>query len=78
MYKFPYKEIRCFAKDIAFYVFCCYVVVLSSFWLLNGLQWNRVPSILLMRTKSQGNEVILSTYYHPNLIGMTQLLIKSF
>ena len=30
--------------------------------MLNSLQWNRVPSILLMRTKSQGNEVILSTF----------------
>ena len=29
-----------------------------------------------MRTKSQGNEVILSTYLHPNLIRTTPLLIK--
>ena len=29
-----------------------------------------------MRTKSQGNEVILSTYYHSNLIRTTPLLIK--
>ena len=39
-------------------------------------QWDRVPSILPMRTKSQGNEVILSTYYHPNLIRTTPLLIN--
>ena len=39
-------------------------------------QWDRVPSILPMRTKSQGNEVILSTYYHPNLIRTTPLLIE--
>ena len=31
-----------------------------------------------MRTKSQGNEVILSTYLHPNLIRTTPLLIKFF
>ena len=29
-----------------------------------------------MRTKSQGNEVILSTYWHPNLIRTTPLLIE--
>ena len=29
-----------------------------------------------MRTKSQGNEVILSTYYHSNLIRTTPLLIE--
>ena len=29
-----------------------------------------------MRTKSQGNEVILSTYLHPNLIRTTPLLIE--
>ena len=39
-------------------------------------QQDRVPSILPMRTKSQGNEVILSTYYHSNLIRTTPLLIK--
>ena len=39
-------------------------------------QWDRVPSILPMRTKSQGNEVILSTYYHSNLIRTTPLLIE--
>ena len=39
-------------------------------------QWDRVPSILPMRTNSQGNEVILSTYYHSNLIRTTPLLIK--
>ena len=33
-------------------------------------------SILPMRTKSQGNEVILSTYLHPNLIRTTPLLIE--
>ena len=31
-----------------------------------------------MRTKSQGNEVILSTYYHSNLIRTTLLLIKFY
>ena len=40
-------------------------------------QWDRVPSILPMRTKSQGNEVILSTNNHSNLIRTTPLLIKS-
>ena len=54
----------------------CFVVVVSSFQLLNGFQWDRVPSILPMRTKSQGNEVILSTYYHSNLIRTTPLLIE--
>ena len=39
-------------------------------------QWDRVPSILPIRTKSQGNEVILSTYYHSNLIRTTPLLIE--
>ena len=29
-----------------------------------------------MRTKSQGNEVILSTYLHPNLVRTTPLLIE--
>ena len=29
-----------------------------------------------MRTKSQGNEVIMSTYLHPTLIRTTPLLIK--
>ena len=53
-----------------------FVVVVSSFQLLNSLQSNRVPSILLMRTKPQGNEVILSTYYHSNLIRTTSLLIE--
>ena len=38
-------------------------------------QWDRVPSILPIRTKSQGNEVILSPYYHSNLIRTTPLLI---
>ena len=56
----------------------CFVVVVSSFQLLNSLQWNRVPCILPMRTKSQGNEVILSTYYHSNLIRTTPLLIEFF
>ena len=53
-------------------------MVVSSFQSLNSLQWNRVPSILPMRTKSQGNKVILSTYYHSNLIRTTPLLIESF
>ena len=35
--------------------------------MLNSLQWNRVPSILPMRTKAQGNEVILSTFNHSTL-----------
>ena len=52
-----------------------FVVVVGSFQSLSGLQWNRVPSILLMRTKSQGNEVSLYTYYHSNLIRTTPLLI---
>ena len=58
--------------------YVCFVVVVSSFQLLNSLQWNRVPSILPVRTKSQGNEVILSTYYHSNLIRTTPLLIEFF
>ena len=37
----------------------------------------RIPSILPMKTKSQGNEVILSIYYHSNLIRTTALLIKT-
>ena len=53
-------------------------MVVGSFQLKNAFQWDRVPSILLMRTKSQGNEVILSTYYHSNLIRTTPLLIKFF
>ena len=53
-----------------FDVFYCFVMVVGSF------QWDRVPSILPMRTKSQGNEVILSTYYHSNLIRTTPLLIE--
>ena len=36
--------------------------------MLNSLQWNRVPNILPMRTKSQGNELILSTFNHSTLI----------
>ena len=43
-------------------MFCCGGEFLSV--MLNSLQWNRVPSILPMRTKSQGNEVILSTFNH--------------
>ena len=38
------------------YASYCFVVVVSSFLFLNSLQWNRVPSILPMKTKSQGNE----------------------
>ena len=35
--------------------------------LLSSLQWKRVPSNLLVRTKSHGIEVILSTFNHPTL-----------
>ena len=66
----------CLTEERHFIILSCFVVVVSSFQLLNGLQWNRVPSILPMRTKSQGNEVILSTYYHPNLIRTIPLLIE--
>ena len=54
-------------------VFCSGGEFLS---VIECFQWDRVPSILPMRTKSQGNEVILSTYYHSNLIRTTPLLIE--
>ena len=46
-------------------LFCSGGEFLSA--VLNSLQWNRVPSILPMRTKSKGNEVILSTFNHSTL-----------
>ena len=53
-----------------------FVMVVGSFQLNNAFSGDRVPSILPMRTKSQGNEVTLSTYYHSNLIRTTPLLIE--
>ena len=46
-------------------VFCCGGVFLSV--MLNNLEWIWVPSNLPMRTKSQGIEVIQSTFNHPTL-----------
>ena len=54
----------------------CFVVVVSSFQLLNAFSETGYPAFLPMRTKSQGNEVILSIYYHSNLVRTTPLLIK--
>ena len=68
-------------------IFFCSINIYASVTFCSGggllsvkecFQWDRVPSILPMRTKSQGNEVILSTYYHSNLIRTTPLLIEFY